>query len=116
MAKTLTFQHLLQMLHHLIANLPMASCIQKIRRLLQTLLVAQLVQTVLVHVFLVLQLLHVSDGHLDDFRLFDPSASFALILRRYQTRQIRQAGVHAIASSFLDDAMREWILLFGVWR
>lgn len=60
---------------------------------------------------LALQVLQVAYGHLDDFRLFHPSPTFAHVLLRNESRKIGQAGVHPISAPFLNDPVRQWILL-----
>lgn len=62
-------------------------------------------------------MLHVFDGHFDDFRLFDPAASFLHVSGWQETRQVGQAVVHPVAPSFLDDSMRLGITSrFGLFR
>lgn len=50
-----------------------------------------------------LEMLQVLDGHLDDFRLLDPTSALLHAGRREETGQICEAVVHPVPSSLLDD-------------
>lgn len=101
---------LLQTRQQTIAKVLHLTIVEKLGRLLHAVHVAAAVFALLLQT-LALQMLQMPYGHLDDFRLLDAAASLALVLWWYQAGQICQAGVHAIPATFLNDAMREWILL-----
>lgn len=86
--------------------------VEELGRLLHTVHVATTVVALLL-LALALQVLQVPDGHLDDLRLLDTASPLALVLRRDEAGQVRQAGVHAISSPFLNDSMGKWILLWA---
>lgn len=93
-----------------IAKVLHLAIVEELCRLLHAVHVTAAVLTLLLEA-LALQVLQVTDGHLNDFGLLDAATPLALILWRYEAGQISQAGVHAIATPLLNDAMRQWILL-----
>lgn len=102
---------LLQTTQQTVAKVLHVDVVQELGRLLHAVHVAASVVALLL-LALALQVLQVPDGHLDDLRLLDAAAALALILRRDEAGQVRQAGVHAISSPLLDYAMGERILLW----
>lgn len=112
----LTFEHLVDVLlqagQQAIAKVLHLTIVEELGRLLHAVHVAAAVLALLLQ-DLALQVLQMSYGHLDDLGLLDAATPLALILWRYEARQIGQAGVHAVTPTLLNDAMRQWILLFG---
>jgi len=78
--------------------------VEELGRLLHAVHVATPVVALLL-LALVLQVLQVPDGHLDDLRLLDAATPLSLVLRRDEAGKVRQAGVHAISPPFLDNSM-----------
>lgn len=50
-------------------------------------------------------MLHVTDRHLDDLRLFDSAPALLQVFRRDESAEVGQAIVHAISSPLLDNPM-----------
>lgn len=50
-----------------------------------------------------LKMLHVTDRHFDDLRLFDSAPTLLQVFRRYESAEVGQAVVHTISSALLDD-------------
>lgn len=103
---------LLEPAEQAVAKVLHVDVVEELGRLLHAVHVAAAVVTLLL-LALALQVLQVPDGHLDDLRLLDAAAPLALVLRRDEAGEVRQAGVHAVATPLLDDAVGEWILLWG---
>lgn len=59
----------------------------------------------------VLQVLHVLDGHLNDLGLLNAAAAFLHVVGRYEPREIRQTVVHAVSPPLLYDPVRHGVLL-----
>lgn len=113
---TLTLKHLIDVLlqarQQTIAKVLHLTIVEELGSLLHAVHVAAAILALLLQA-LTLQMLQMPDGHLDDFGLLDAATPLALVLRWYQAGQICQAGVHAIASTLLNNTMREWILLLA---
>lgn len=103
---------LLEAAQQAVAKVLHVDVVEELGRLLHAVHVAATVVALLL-LALALQVLQVPDGHLDDLGLLDAATALALVLRRDESGQVRKAGVHAVAAPFLDDAVGEWILLWG---
>lgn len=66
---------------HFKANI-LVTTVEKAGRMMQAILEASLVDVFFIDAFLLLQLLHVSNRHFNNFCLFDAATSFALKLWR----------------------------------
>ena len=58
-----------------------------------------------------LKVLHVADGHLDDFGLLDAAPAFLQVLGGYESAEVGQTVVHAIPPALFDYSVRHRILL-----
>merc|ERR1719458_342906 len=59
----------------------------------------------------VLQVLHVPDGHLDDFRLLDSASTLLQVGGGDEATEVCQAVVHPVSASFLNDPVGHWVLV-----
>ena len=58
----------------------------------------------------VLQVLHVSDGHLDDLCLLNSASTLLQVGRGDEAAEVCQAIVHPVPTSLLNDPVRHWVL------
>ena len=59
---------------------------------------------------MVLQVLHVPDGHLDDLRLLDSASTLLQVGGGDEATEVCQAVVHPVSASLLNDPVRHWVL------
>ena len=58
----------------------------------------------------VLQVLHVSDRHLNDLGLFNSASALLQVGRWDEAAEVGQAVVHPVPASLFNDPVRHWIL------
>ena len=60
--------------------------------------------------WVVLQVLHVSDYHLDDLGLLNSASALLQVGRWDEAAEVGQAVVHPVPASLFNDSVRRWIL------